>query len=143
MDARTQRIREEVFRRTGKSIDPDDPFIVAAEMLIVVSEDLEKKHNAVLKSLRDENSAIREITPKIERLIEALSKLSKNVEAEERLEALIKNYYQKQIRLQEWIVIANAKLKRFVPSNFVYMCVALAGFTGGLMSALIIWLVKG
>lgn len=142
MDARSQKIREEVFRRTGKSIDPDDPFIVAAEMLIVVTEDLEKKHTAVLRSLRDENSAIREITPKIERLIEALSKLSKNVEAEERLEALIKNYYQKQTRLQEWIVIANSKLERFVPSNFVYLGVVLAGFTSGLMSALIIWLAK-
>jgi hypothetical protein len=46
-----------------------------------------------LRSLRDENSAIREITPKVERLIEALSKLSKNVEAEERLEALIKSKF--------------------------------------------------
>lgn len=43
MGTRIQQIREDVFRSTGKSIDPDDPFFVALEMLVLLIEDADKK----------------------------------------------------------------------------------------------------
>lgn len=37
------KIREEVFRRTGKSIDIDDPLFIASEMLMLMIMDADQK----------------------------------------------------------------------------------------------------
>lgn len=60
-------IRDEVFRRTGKGIDLDDPFFVAVEMLVLLIEDSDKKRmeavstsiNTAINLINNEKMAMR------------------------------------------------------------------------------------
>lgn len=47
-----EEIRLEVFKQTGKSIDPDDPFFVALAMLSATATGIEKKNDAALGEIR-------------------------------------------------------------------------------------------
>jgi len=74
----TAMIRDEVFRRTGKGIDLDDPFFVAIEMIVLLIEDADKKRmqavSTALGSARKDNekvlkSALEKVTEAVEQVV--------------------------------------------------------------------------
>lgn len=62
-----EEIRLNVFQRTGKGIDPDDPFFVAIAILSAVTEDMERKHDLVLADIKVEVGKINKPTIRADR----------------------------------------------------------------------------
>lgn len=51
MDREIEQVRLDVFRQTGISIDRDDPFLVAIQLLLGASRRIEEKSDAALREL--------------------------------------------------------------------------------------------
>lgn len=110
----TEKIRQEVFRRTGKAIDLDDPFFVAVTMLSAVTDDMEQKHANVLADLKNEIAAFHKSGIKVDELIQALRAVENKASVEE-LEKLIRRAYNNEVQATRWLTHANQKLDSFLP----------------------------
>lgn len=132
-----EKIRTEVFQRTGKSIDPDDPFFVAVAMLSSVTEDMERKHTSLLSDLRKENSAWREMVPQIKGLIGALQEVKSKTAADEKLldelRELIRRAYNQEREATRWLTRAHKTMDSLF-WTLIGVSVA-GGFIGGAIAA--------
>jgi hypothetical protein len=74
----TATIRDEVFRRTGKGIDLDDPFFIAVEVLVLLIEDADKKRmqavSTAISSAREANQ--KELNIALEKVNEAVEQVT-------------------------------------------------------------------
>lgn len=82
MDAAT--IRDEVFRRTGKGIDLDDPFFVAIEMIVLLIEDADKKRmqavSTALGSAHEANDKVlKSALEKVKEAVEQVVGVQENI----------------------------------------------------------------
>lgn len=134
----TEKIRLEVFQRTGKGIDPDDPFFVAVAMLSAVTDNMEHKHASLLIDLRKENTAWREIGIEIKGLVNVIkdikSKAIAGADSEVNLENLIRRAHNKELEATRWLTRAHEKLDGFLP--MLICSSALSGLIGGVIVVL-------
>lgn len=131
-----ERIRQEVFKLTGKGIELDDPFFVAVAMLSAVTDDMERKHTIVLTDLKRENA---EFGIKAGGLLQALKsvenkKIDSKASAEE-LEKLIHRAYNQEREATRWLIRAHKKLDVFLP--ILIGSSVIGGLVGGAMVALV------
>lgn len=133
----SEKIRMEVFRRTGKSIDLDDPFFVAVEMLAATTDDMERRHVSMLTEMRKENASWRETGTKIGQLVNTFKNVgSKSAASEnclEDFESQMKILKSMEMQATRWLTRANKKLDSFVP--ILITVSSCGGFVGGLVVA--------
>jgi hypothetical protein len=132
----SEEMRMEVFRRTGKSIDPDDPFFVAVEMLSLVTGNMEQRHASMLTELRKENVKLGETGQKVGQLIGALNDAGRRVandnpSDDDTFSKMLRNAAATRSDVITWLAAANKKLDSFLLMQFAASCVG--GIVGGIV----------